>query len=140
MRGCVTTALVTMSRPARSPDGASGRRCRPTTRPAVPTTSRPATSGSPRAPAAPQPPPAAVCARCCPTIPAPVSGCSSHPTARSTDRGWTEPLTPPGAVACAPVTTYPMPVLADEELATAAARLEDAEVALLSGSVVDPAG
>jgi glutamine synthetase len=33
-----------------------------------------------------------------------------------------------------------MPVLAAEELATAAARLEDAEVRLLSGSVVDPAG
>jgi len=33
-----------------------------------------------------------------------------------------------------------MPVLADEELASARARLEDAEVRLLSGSVVDPAG
>jgi glutamine synthetase len=33
-----------------------------------------------------------------------------------------------------------MPVLADEELAAARARLEDAEVRLLSGSVVDPAG
>ena len=33
-----------------------------------------------------------------------------------------------------------MPVLADEELAAAQARLADAEVRLLSGSVVDPAG
>jgi glutamine synthetase len=39
-----------------------------------------------------------------------------------------------------PVSTYPMPVLAEEELAAARARLEDAEVRLLSGSVVDPAG
>ncbi|WP_255620793.1 glutamine synthetase family protein [Pseudonocardia sp. DSM 110487] len=38
------------------------------------------------------------------------------------------------------MTTYPMPVLADEELASARARLEDADVRLLSGSVVDPAG
>jgi glutamine synthetase len=38
------------------------------------------------------------------------------------------------------VTTYPMPVLADEELAAAQTLLADADVRLLTGSVVDPAG